>query len=200
MNAAIVAPLATKMKKMIALRNLLTWSSGVLMALSLVACGSGQTSADAAKDVVIDFHHSLIENPMMGVPSAAGLKQISPFISARLEAQLAAAAAAEARAQLRHHGTEPPMVQGALFYSMFEGAQRVVDIQTEQDAAIYQVTFEYLPFADSETQRVQWHDRTFVVLEQGRYVVDDVEYQGEWQFKPVGKLSEVLQRVIDSER
>jgi len=192
--------LATKMIKMIALKNILTWSLAVLVALNLVACGSEQTSADPAKAVVIDFHHSLIENPMMGVPSAESLKQISPFISARLQAQLAAARAAEEAAQLRHHGTEPPMVQGALFYSMFEGAQRVVDIRAEKNAAIYQVTFEYLPFADSETQRIQWHDRTFVVLEQGRYVVDDVEYQGDWQFKPVGKLSDVLQRVIDSER
>lgn len=192
--------MTTKMKKMIALKNILTWSLGVLMALSLVACGSGQTSADSAKDVVIDFHNSLIENPMMGVPSAEGLKQISPFISARLQAQLAAAAAAEEAAQLQHHGTEPPMVQGSLFHSMFEGAQRVVDIQAEQDAGIYKVTFEYLPFADSATERVQWHDRTFVVLEQGRYVVDDVEYLGEWQFKPLGKLSDLLQHVIDSKR
>lgn len=181
------------------LKNILTWSFSVLMALSLVACGPDQKSTDPAKAVVMGFHNSLIEDPMMGVPSTEALKKISPFISARLQAQLAAARAAEEATQLRHHGTEPPMVQGSLFHSMFEGAQRVVDIQPEQDSAIYKVTFEYLPFADTETERVQWHDRTFVVLEQGRYVVDDVEYLGEWQFKPVGKLSDLLQRVIDSE-
>ena len=49
---------------------------------------------------------------------------------------------------------------------------------------------------DRNRSRLAWKDRIFLVRENNRWVVDDIEYFGDKQFMHKGHLKEVLKQVI----
>jgi hypothetical protein len=60
-------------------------------------------------------------HPSGGIPDAGGRARLSPYLSPRLNKMLAEGAAAEARFAAKVKGA-PPLIEGDLFTSMFEGA------------------------------------------------------------------------------
>jgi hypothetical protein len=45
-------------------------------------------------------------------------------------------------------------------------------------------------------EKVDWHDRAILIQEDNKWVVDDLELLGEWQFGAKGKLSDILRNVV----
>lgn len=182
------------------LKNIINFAGITAVVLTLTACSAYSTKKAADIDVAFNFHYVLVERPILGLPTKEQIDSLSPYLSKRLQTQLIAARAAEDARQKSHAGSEPPMVQGSAFHSLFEGARRIIDIQAETSVpSSILVLFEYSPDPDSAVDAIKWHDRTFIIHEDGRPVVDDIEYLGKWDFKPSGRLSQLLQGVIDNQ-
>jgi len=146
-------------------------------------------------DRVKQFQELLIASPVMGLPSADQLVALSPYLSNKLLERLRAATRAQQAVTRRAPMPEPPMIQGALFYSLFEGAARLVEVVPDGKTPSLLVTVEYLT-GPNDPQPVRWTDRVMLVTENHQAVIDDIQFLGQWDFSRKGTLTETLDEVI----
>lgn len=96
----------------------------------------------------------------------------------------------------RFPGDKPPLVDGDLFSSLFEGPTsfKIGDIEGDKNRATVIVEFTYTDPATGQVKQT-WTDRYVAVRgpRVGGWLVEDVEYLGGWDFAPKGKLSEALE-------
>jgi hypothetical protein len=165
--------------------------------LTAVAVGGCRTAPEvpdgprAALDAFLDYYFHTYRT---GLPDAAERAALAPKASPALNAALEQAAAAERCAQARHKGTEPPLIQGDLFSSLFEKATAVaaVAVAREEPQRIdYTITFEYrTPVAVPPA--VQWQDTVQLVRSGDAWLVDDVIHGGHWDFSVKGSVKAQL--------
>jgi len=160
-----------------------------------------ESPANAQIKVVGDFYKAIMAFKEVGVPSREDIAKLSPYISTTFKRDLMSAQAAEEAFAHKTKNQQPPLVGSALFYSSFEGAQRVTGIAADDKggADAYLVSLEYGVAAD-KAGFIQWNDRVFLINEEGKWVVNDVELLGVAgsQFGDKGKLS-VLLRAVGNE-
>jgi hypothetical protein len=138
-----------------------------------------------------------------GIPDATARVRYAPVLSPRLNKQLATAAAAQTRLTAKVRNAVPPMLEGDIFSSLFEGATAwkvgacQVNAQGNNKTARCPVALTYAPPPSQKASKpAQWSDT--IVLEntpQG-WKVDDVVYDAGFAFGNTGRLSSMLQMVI----
>jgi hypothetical protein len=139
--------------------------------------------------VVCAFYTRYLEIRPSGLPTAEQQAALAPWLSTQLERRLDAARAVQATFRVQHPGEKPPLVDGCLFASLFEGptAFTVGAVGNTGDVSRVSVQFRY----GSDTQ---WTDVVVVTRERGTFVIDDIEFAGAGPFNPAGRLSESLER------
>ena len=166
-----------------------------LLALTLVLAGAlPAQAADGPTDVVRRLYQAYLDARPEGLPTPAQMKVFAPLLSQRLVRLVEEARQHQSNYAKHNPGDKPPFVEGCLFASLFEGPTAFEIDRMEPQADGRQVVL--VSFSYSDPQRPQppfrWSDAVFVRLEKGRPVVDDVEFRGEWAFKPGGRLSQLL--------
>lgn len=151
----------------------------------------------SAVDRVEQFQWQLIASPVMGLPTAEQLEALSPYLSNQLLTRIRAASLAQKAITQRSQIPEPPLIQGALFYSLFEGASGLVQVTPEGSGSSVLVTLEYMA-QPNDPSPVRWTDRVMLVTENQQPVIDDLQYLGQWDFSRQGSLSKQLDAVIAS--
>ena len=151
----------------------------------------------SAIDRVEQFQWQLIASPVMGLPTAEQLEALSPYLSNQLLTRIRAASLAQKAITQRSQIPEPPLIQGALFYSLFEGASGLVQVTPEGSGSSVLVTLEYMA-QPNDPSPVRWTDRVMLVTEDQQPVIDDLQYLGQWDFSRQGSLSKQLDAVIAS--
>lgn len=179
-----------------------TKMTALLLLLGAFAITPHARAASAALERlerVEQFQALLIASPVMGLPSAPQLIALAPYLSQSLKARLRAAIQAQQLITRRTPTPEPPIIQGSLFYSLFEGAARLVDVVPEENAPSMLVTVAYATQQNNtqpDPQPVIWTDRVMLITERGRSVIDDIQFLGDWDFSRKGTLTELLDQVI----
>ena len=133
-------------------------------------------------------------HPSDGIPSAADRAKYAPFLSPALEQLLGKAEAAEARFA-RANKDSPPLLEGDIFTSMFEGASSVSVATCSGDAAKGRCMVN-LEYVDKDAKPVAWSDAVLLVNTPAGWRVDDIAYGGGWAFGNKGRLSELLKQTI----
>jgi len=134
-----------------------------------------------------------------GIPDATGRVRYAPVLSPRLNKQLAAAAAAQARLTAKVKNAVPPMLEGDIFSSLFEGATawKVGNCQGDAKTARCPVALTYAPAPSPKAPKpANWHDTVMLVNTPQGWKVDDVIYDAGFAFGNTGRLSDMLQMVI----
>jgi hypothetical protein len=110
---------------------------------------------------------------------------------------LEGAAEAERSYAKATRGQVPPLVEGDLFTSLFEGADayRVVSCQSEagQGVCLVQLTSNDPGYKSP----FRWQDKVYLVKGPHGWVVDDIEFLGNWPFMHKGRLQALLKKVIE---
>jgi len=166
----------------------------LLASLTLSGCVSPFSSVDqvaAQRDAIQRCYDEVIALSLFGLPTDEQLNALQPLLSAQLLSLLIQARAAQDRAFARHGGQEPPLVQGALMMSLFEGASRLVAIESTAQTNVWQVRLAYGDGPDS----VVWSDQVWLVFESDRWRVNDIEFLGGWDFARQGRLTQMLSMV-----
>jgi hypothetical protein len=136
-----------------------------------------------------------------GIPDATERVRYTPVLSPRLNKQLAAAAAAQARLNARVKNAVPPMLEGDIFSSLFEGATawKVGTCQVNAKTARCPVALTYTPPPAQNVKAAKpatWSDTLLLVETPQGWKVDDVIYDAGFAFGNTGRLSSMLQMVI----
>lgn len=136
-----------------------------------------------------------------GIPDATVRLRLQPVLSSRLNKQLSDAASAQARLTAKVKNAVPPMLEGDIFSSLFEGASawKVGGCQTTGKTASCGVALSYVPPAASpKAKPANWNDIVLLVNTPQGWKVDDVVYDAGFAFGNTGRLSEMLAMVMAS--
>lgn len=176
-------------------------ASFLFVILCFVTSFNAQAQQNERVLVVSGFYKTILKFKDGGIPTRKKIDRLSPYISSDFRNLLLAARDAEDKHFQRTKNSEPPLVEGSLFYSLFEGADKYTSIkhETNKKPVSYLVNLEYAnPYGKKEI--VKWQDRAILIKENNRWVLHDLELLGKWQFGAKGKLSEILQAVIKEGR
>lgn len=133
-------------------------------------------------------------HPSAGIPDAGGRARLAPYLSPALNKVLADGAAAEARFAAKFKNS-PPLIEGDLFSSMFEGATawKLGTCSASGTAAHCPVSFTY---AQPGHPPVTWTDTLLLTSTAAGWRVDDIAYGAGFQFGNTGKLTDTLKTVL----
>jgi hypothetical protein len=173
---------------------LMRWLAPLVFAAGVTAAAAPEDSPAGAAG---RFYEVYLKLQLSGVPGAKERGQLRRLLSSELDQLLAKAAEAEARYAKKTNGESPPLVEGDLFSSLFEGASafRVASCDGAAETASCRVALRYVDPAAKEDE-VNWQDRVFLLRQAGAWVVDDIEYGGTWDFGNHGRLKAALQEAI----
>ena len=172
---------------------------GLAVVLGLMGCASVSIDRETSQQqraVVQDFYDKVMTMNVHGLPTPAELSELEPLMSERLVSLLNQAYSRQAREQTRHKGTEPPLIQGSIFFSLFEGATRLISIEPDDSPNMWAVTLAY---SQPDTEAFSWTDEVLLSRESGQWVVDDIDLLGKWDFARTGWVSNALLAAIQEQ-
>jgi len=168
-------------------------AAGFLAVLALGSSPSfaGASSPEAAADAFYRVYSSF--HPSDGIPDAKARALYEPVISSALDKMLVDAGAAEGRFESAHKDA-PPLIEGDLFSSNFEGATtfKIASCQSQGSVAHCKMDLSY----ESGPKPMTWTDTLFLVAASDGWRVDDVIYGAPFAFGNKGRLTETLRRAI----
>jgi hypothetical protein len=139
-----------------------------------------------------------------GIPDATERLRFQPVLSPRLNKQLADAARAQVRLTAKVRNAVPPMLEGDIFSSLFEGATawKVGNCQQTGTAARCTVALSYTPLPPPPGRKPEkpatWTDTVMLAMTPQGWKVDDIVYDAGFAFGNTGRLSTMLSMVIAS--
>jgi hypothetical protein len=163
-----------------------TWLAACLFCLSL--------SGYAQEEVVQEFMNFYFHSYQSGTPDAGQIDVLSHIVTPGLHKLLLDAHDAETCHARRVHGTEPPLLEGDLFTSLFEGATAGKIAAVRVDGNTAEIDVEWTYAAEGEQPTV-WRDRFYLVSGKGAWLIEDIEHRGEWEFSYHGRISDLLRDI-----
>ena len=172
------------MKKLIAVITLLLMAATVTHA------------ADTPKAAVTGLYDTYIKLKTRGIPSAEELARYKPYITPELAALLKSAADAEIKYKEETKGEVPPLVEGDIFTSLFEGADAYKVLSCDEKGESASCLLEFRNTNPGDGKTFTWKDGVMLVKGKSGWLVSDIEYKGDWDFAVKGNLSGLLKGVI----
>jgi hypothetical protein len=167
-----------------------------LLAVVVLLCATSTFAADAVpdmKETVNSFYTVYLSIHSSGVPTEKEFQKLKPYISASLAKLLVQAGRAEQRYRKTTKGEVPPLAEGDLFTSLFEGATAHQVLSCDAMMSACMMKFCY---SGNSSSPVVWNDRVYLTEEPKGWRIDDVEFLGTWEFMHKGRLRDVLKDVI----
>jgi hypothetical protein len=163
------------------------------LALALVLAAAPARADDMA-GAATKFYAIYLSLPHGGIPDATARLRYAPLLSPRLNKLIADAGAAEARF-MKANKNSPPLIEGDLFSSLFEGFSQFKLGACSGDATTGQcaVGLTYVPPGQKP---VTCNDSVLLVNTPAGWKVDDIAYKAGFQFGNSGLLSDTLKFTI----
>jgi hypothetical protein len=169
-------------------------AGAILLALAAPAWADDATDMAAAAN---RFYATYAAQPRSGgLPEGVALGRYLPLLSPRLASLIRQAGAAQARFHAKVKDA-PPLIEGDLFSSQFEGFQdyQVGACSGSGSAGRCSVRLHYQVAGQKP---VDWNDDILLVKDHGQWKVDDIAYKGAFAFGNSGLLSQTLSMVIST--
>jgi len=143
-----------------------------------------------ATTLVTDFYEMRARLGRTGLPNENDMNAYRAFLCPPLAAAMDAARVRQKLYIDEHPDDKPPLIEGDLFSSLFEGTDVVTPAGTEVNGDTATVTLS-MRFGEGD-QATRWKDKVLLAKDQGSWCIADVEYTGDWPFANKGKLSQTL--------
>lgn len=141
------------------------------------------------------FYNLYIQMKPRGIPDAKQRAEFDPLVSSSLGKLLDAAAVAEGAHRRKTNNEEPPLFEGDLFTSLYEGATsyKLDTCVTESDKAYCDVALSYAEPGDAKL--TTWTDKAVLARGPRGWLLDDIAFGGAWDFGQHGTLRGALRQV-----
>jgi hypothetical protein len=146
--------------------------------------------------VVRSFYKLYFTVRPSGVPSEKEQQKFKPYLSAVLAKVLKEADQAEQQYRKKTRGEVPPLLDGDLFTSLFEGATEFKVLSCDTKTSSCLVEFSYVESRKGASPTTSWKDKVYLVKDPQGWMVDDIEFLGDWRFMHKGRLQDLLKQVI----
>jgi hypothetical protein len=168
-------------------------SLSILIAQSALAAGEANSVSEAAQA----FYEAYLAHYTSGTPEEEDLRYFDTLLSGELASLLHDLSMVENRYHEQTKGEVPPLVQGDLFTSLFEGANEftILPCAVERFTASCPVEFTNTQAGDSP---FSWQDRVYLIKQEKTWVVDDVEFLGDWDFTHTGFLKTLITSILEA--
>ena len=103
----------------------------------------------------------------------------------------------EGRYHEKTNGEVPSLVQGDLFTSLFEGANEFTVLPCHVEDLVANCLVE-LTNTDAGEASFSWQDRIYLIQDENTWVVDDVEFLGDWDFMRKGFLKTIITSILEA--
>jgi len=166
------------------------------LALAILASPACAADSDAMAKTAAGFYAAYATfHPSDGIPDAAGRAKYAPYISRGLNALLVQARAAEEKFA-RANKDVPPLIEGDLFTSNFEGATAYKIGACGGDAktghCAIQLTYDPGKTNNPKDKPFTWTDTAYLVNSTEGWKVDDIGFGGNWDFGNKGRMRQTL--------
>ena len=156
--------------------------------------------AAAPERVVADLYTALAAQRPSGAPTDAQRAVLAPLLSAELTGLLQRADAARSAARAAAPSEKPPFTDGDLFSSLFEGPTGFAVGAPVSGADVsggrlgdVRVPVTLTHAADpAGGKATTWTDTVLLREENGRFVVADIAFGGDWDFANKGSMISAL--------
>ncbi len=148
--------------------------------------------AQSPEAAVVDFltMHQRLGNS--GLPDAGSMSAYSAFLCPSLTSALRDARVRQEQFRASNPDEKPPLVEGDLFSSLFEGPESYSAAESKIEGSRALVRMDLRHGEGSGATR--WQDTVVLELDDGIWCISDVEYGGKWPFANRGRLSETLKQ------
>ncbi len=148
--------------------------------------------AQSPEAAVVDFlaMHQRLGNS--GLPDPGSMSAYSAFLCPSLASALRSAHVRQEQFRASNPDQKPPLVEGDLFSSLFEGPDSYSAAESKLDGSRARVKMD-LRQGEGSTA-TSWQDTMVLELDDGIWCISDVEYGGNWPFANRGRLSETLKQ------
>lgn len=164
------------------------------------ACGEPPDDTHLQEQVISGFYQQHLKSHAPGIPNADELKLLQPFLSQALFALLSKASETEVKYHAAAEEPVPPLVDGDLFTSLFEGATsfKMDGCESEDNRASCQVKFRHTGSSDSKGggSDESWKDKLLLVKENNQWRIDDIEFLGSGQSSQREYLTDTLSSIV----
>ncbi|OGU27010.1 MAG: hypothetical protein A2057_01165 [Ignavibacteria bacterium GWA2_35_9] len=144
-------------------------------------------------EVVKNFYSTYLTTTASGLPGEKDLQILKPFFTSKLGSLLVNALREQNDFINKFPDEKPPLIEGDLFSSLFEGPTnfKIADTKINDESATVFVEFAY-PDSLSDEKVFKWQDAVHLILEGKKWKISDIEYLGKWDFALRGRLTEIL--------
>jgi hypothetical protein len=173
--------------------------AALLAGASVAAAGPAASDQEQATAVAIGFYTAYaMFRPSDGIPDARERAQLEPFISNALDRLLTDGEAAEHHFATVTKHMSPPLIEGDLFTSNFEGATawHVGPCEIAAASARCPVALGYRSRTREDARPVNWTDTVYLVHTPAGWRVDDIDYGATGAFGNKGRLTQTLRDAI----
>ena len=167
--------------------------------LGVAAISASASAADDPAVVANGFYGVYATfHPSDGIPDAKARARLEPFISPALDRLLIDGETAEANFARVTKNMSPPLIEGDLFTSNFEGATafHVGTCATVGATAHCPVNLGYRNNTKEDAKPVNWTDTVYLVRAANGWRVDDIGYGATWAFGNKGRLTDTLRNAV----
>lgn len=156
----------------------------------LFVFGIGIAAAQDATEVTDNFYATIADLNVRGLPDKEQLKELSPFLSSQIVTLIKRDQKKQAAFIKKHPDEKPPWAEGDLFSSLFEGRTSYQIGKTRTKGSTREVDV-YLHFV-ADTDKVKWTDTAVLRREGSKWVISNILFKGNWQFKSGNSLLNAL--------
>lgn len=169
------------------------FGGGLIILLFLIGCSEYALAQDETVRQFLSFYFNTYHKD--GIPDAGQIAILGKLITPEFRKFLLDAQGAEICHAHRLHNAEPPLLEGDLFTSLFEGAGagEIAAVRVAGASAEIDVAWKYQE--DPAGHVVAWQDRFYLVLQEGTWRITDVAHPGQWEFMYHGRVSNLLRDI-----
>ncbi len=167
--------------------------------LLVLLFATSSLAADDNRDIekaAYAFYRVYLKVQPSGVPQENEQKKFNPYLSGPLNSLLKRANQAERKYYRATKGESPPLAEGDLFTSLFEGAAAFKVLSCEKKHASGSCLVELTYVDPGDKSSFKWKDRAYLVKESRGWRLDDIEFLGNWEFMHKGHLKTILADII----
>lgn len=149
-----------------------------------------ETQVKSATALATDFYEMHMRMSARGLPGPGTLNAYAAFLCPSLVTAIGDARSRQQQFIQAHPQEKPPLVEGDLFSSLFEGADSATTLEATGTGSGARVSVALGRGKGAGAPR--WKDELLLERDDQLWCVANVEYHGDWQFANRGRLSDRL--------